>query len=338
MNEHLYKSIIEKATDAVIVTDTEQRIIFINDTYVAMTGYSKVELIGKHPKILQGPETDQNELDKLRYALENCQPGYAELVNYKKSGEKFWTSIAIFPVNDEVNDQKYWVGVKRDITEHKKTCDELNTLLRELHHRVKNNLAIISAMMQLQALEAGNEIVTSALLDSTTRIKTIADIHEHLYQAKSLSNIDLGEYFIIMVQNILNTMELSYNINLQFSIVQIETLNINQAVPFSLIVNEVITNIAKHAFVKIKNGKIEINLSQKGKTIFLHIKDNGRGLPKDFNPRNITTTGMQLINTLAEQLKADFHYRNRKTGASFKLQFLKRDVKGAYSGSFISEL
>lgn len=335
MNEHLYKAIIEKATDAVVVTDPEQRIIFVNDTYASMTGYSKDEVIGKRPKILQGPDTDQNELAKLRQALKTRQPGYAELVNYKKSGEKFWTSISIFPVIDNANDKRYWVGIKRDITEQRKAYEELNTLLHELHHRVKNNLAIISAMMQLQAFKSGNETVTSELLDSTTRIKTIADIHEHLYQAKSLSNIDLGANIKTLVHNILITMQLSDKIHLQFNIGQIESLNINQAVPFSLIVNEVITNIAKHAFTIATNGKIEVFLSQKGKTISLQINDNGSGLPKDFNPQNASTTGMQLINTLVKQLKADYQYSNQKTGTSFQLQFLKMDIKGAHSGNYI---
>lgn len=124
MKNSLFKKIIERSTDAVIVTGTDPidhpegpQIIFVNEAYERMTGYSREEVIGKTPRILQGTKTDRKELDKLRKAIENGEPGNAELINYKKSGEEFWTSISIFPIRDNSGAIEYWIGIKRDITE-----------------------------------------------------------------------------------------------------------------------------------------------------------------------------------------------------------------------------
>lgn len=341
MDDYLYQSIIEHASDAIVVTDAGtdySSIIFVNEAYCNMTGYSKDEVIGKTPKILQGPETDRNELDKLKHALETSQPGHAELINYKKNGEKFWTSISIFPIKDESNNLKYWVGIKRDVTDKRNAFDELNATLQELHHRVKNNLAITSALLQLKALNADNESFSSAIMECTSRIKTIANIHELLYKSETFSHIDIGKGLETVVRNIVETVQLETGIKLQFNINQIGTFNINQAVPFSLIVNEVILNTIRHAFPDKKNGRIHVKLSQDNKNrIKLEITDNGKGLPPDFNHKEISTSGMQIINTLAKQINADYNYSNRKKGTSFTLNFVKEDVYGAHYGKYVEK-
>lgn len=146
-----------------------------------------------------------------------------------------------------------------------------------------------------------------------------------------MAYININEGVSRIINDIINTQQSKTNIKTKVQISQIETLNINQAVPFSLILNEVLTNSINHAFKERKKGKIEINLAQKNNTVELQIKDNGKGLPRNFNHSEIDSTGMLLINTLSRQLNADFNYKNLKRGTAFKLQFIRQDSKGGHS-------
>lgn len=328
MDKFLYQAVIENATDAVVVTESKRidspegpQIIFVNNAYVEMTGYSKEEVIGKTPRILQGPETDRNELDKLRHALENKQPGQAELINYRKNGEKFWTSIKIFPVEDPDNEKEYWVGIKRDITERKKAYEELISTLSELHHRVKNNLAVISGMMQLHALNEKNDYIREQLEICTSRIKTIANIHELLYKQERLAKINLQEGIKELVEDMLVIFGSEKDINTTYNLGNDVYLNISQSVPLALIINEVVTNCIKHAFDDITDPEINIKLLVIEDQITLKIIDNGHGLPGDFNPHEAASIGMQLIDALSKQLEADYQFINNDQGTIFSITF-----------------
>lgn len=343
MNEHIFRSIIENASDAVVVTDTpgknssgSPKIVFVNNAYLEMTGYTKEEVIGKTPKILQGPETERKELDKLRNAIETGKPGHAKLINYRKNGEKFWTSISIFPVRIDSSQPEYWVGIKRDITAEIVAFEQINTTLQELHHRVKNNLALLSGLMELQARKEDNEPLRKELQALTSRIKSIANIHELLYEGQNLTHINIKEAIKRLANNIVGATQPDQQIRTRFEIQEIDTLNINQAVPFSLIVNEVITNSMNHAFGGTDPGIIQINLTQEDNEVNLLIKDNGRGLPQDFKPHEINTTGILLIKTLSRQLNAQFNYMSTEKGTTFMLQFTRQDIRGSYSGYNLS--
>lgn len=339
MNEHIFRSIIEYASDAVVVTDTPDansanapKIVFVNHAYLEMTGYTKEEVIGKTPKILQGPETDRKELDKLRTAIDAGTSGHAKLINYRKNGDKFWTSISIFPVRINSSRPTYWVGIKRDITSEIRAFEQINTTLQELHHRVKNNLALLSGLMELQARKEGNKPLKKELQALTSRIKSIANIHELLYENQNLTHVNIKETVKRLSHGILESIHPDHIIKTRFRLRDIDSLNINQAVPFSLIVNEVLTNSINHAFEKNNKGEIHINLTQKNNEINLQIRDNGRGLPPDFKPHEINSTGILLIKTLSKQLNAQFEYLKKEKGTTFKLRFLRQDIRGSYSG------
>lgn len=254
-------------------------------------------------------------------------------------GEVKWILERITLHRDEEGVAKVLEGIVQDITKKKeqeeKTLQALNEkeiLLAEIHHRVKNNLAAISGMLQLQAFEEESSSVREKLLDSVTRIVSMASIHEQLYQSKSFSKLNFSANLENLVTKIVNTMQIKTPIELDFDLDPVQ-LNINQAIPYSLIVNEVITNILKHAFKGKKKGKITFKLTEKGDHLNLLIKDNGAGMPEGVEDRPDKSLGLRLIDILSQQLKATYKYNSTKSGTVFSIQFEKSDVKGTGSAN-----
>lgn len=219
------------------------------------------------------------------------------------------------------------LGVMQDITSFKKTEEtirealaEKETLLSEIHHRVKNNLAVVSGLLELQALQANNEDLSRQLLDSTMRIKSMASIHEQLYQSKSFSHINLGNSLEQLIRTIVSTYQTAIDIELIFDNEDV-FLNMNKTVPCSLIVNEVITNIMKHAFTGYKMGTIHTTISEKEDQITISVTDNGSGLPDDFGEESKKNMGLFLIETLTNQLEGKHFYSSENNRTTFTLTF-----------------
>lgn len=202
---------------------------------------------------------------------------------------------------------------------------EKEILLAEIHHRVKNNLAVVSSMMQLQAYKEENQKLSKKLMDSVMRIKVMASIHDHLYQSNSFSNLDFSENLKLLVSNIVETMQTEACIQTEFNCRPV-SLNVNQAIPCSLIVNEVVTNSIKYAFPGKAEGKISVTLELRNQTVTLILEDDGVGLPESFNELKGKSMGVKIIEVLSEQLEADYAYDNIDNGCRFKLQFTRSDL------------
>ncbi|MGM0546672.1 MAG: PAS domain S-box protein [Bacteroidota bacterium] len=216
---------------------------------------------------------------------------------------------------------------KRD-QEIRESLKEKETLLAEVHHRVKNNLAVVSGMMQLQAYDESNKALKDKLFDSVTRIQTMAAIHELLYQSNSFSNLRLDENIERLIDNIFETFQSKASVSLDLTLEPLP-LNVNQAIPCSLIVNEVTTNALKHAFDEEKQGKLTVFLSEKENQINLKISDNGRGLPSDFDKLvEQGSLGFKLIDTLSSQLEGSYEFKSDGTGTQFSLTFNRAEIKG----------
>lgn len=209
---------------------------------------------------------------------------------------------------------------------------EKEILLAEIHHRVKNNLAVISGMVQLQAYKEEDESLRRKLLSWVNRIGSIATIHEQLYQSESFSKLELSESVMSLVKKI--TASLETEVSLDFTMENIE-FNINQAIPCALIVNEVVTNVIKHAFAHQDEKHIKVDLREEGGNVHLAIWDNGKGIVPDFDPgKKSDSMGHVLIRTLAKQLDADYTFRSQDGGTLFRLAFAKAEVRGPGSAHF----
>lgn len=201
----------------------------------------------------------------------------------------------------------------------KESLAEKEMLLKEIHHRVKNNLQIISGILELQNLNITDENTKVILKEGQSRIQSIALIHKTLYQSENFSKVTFQNYLSELIQAIQSAFNTNARINIDVEANEIE-LGINTAIPLSLIINEIVTNCFKHAFKNRENGNIAINLTKKNDIYTLIIKDNGIGLPVDFNPKKLQSIGFDLILGLTRQLVGNVDWKN-DNGTSISITF-----------------
>ena len=245
-------------------------------------------------------------------------------------GKPYYREIFLDPIQSDNERVEEVSGIGHDITEKKiseedlkSSLEEKDVLLKEVHHRVKNNMQVISSILNLQSSYVSDEKVLSILRESQNRIKSMAIIHEKLYRTKDFSNIKFSEYVENLAESLVRTYE--YNeaeIEIKFDLEEV-LLNLDMAIPCGLIINELISNLLKYAFKPNEKGVIEIGLSEKEGEVVLRIADNGIGIPKEIDFRKTETLGLQLVNTLTQQLEGEIELEV-DNGTKFKLNFKKQ--------------
>ncbi len=306
-------------------------IVFVNQAFKDFTGYTWAEVMGKCPSFLIGEKTDPAKVKKLNDKISKNEQARVEFINCKKDGSAYWVDLEMspFPADDE--DMLYWVGINRDISEQvqyrdalEKSLREKDTLLAEVHHRVKNNLAVISGLLEMQSFNADNEEIADALHESQSRIQSIASVHEILYQSDSFANIMLDTYIDELTSYIASTFYHN-GTTIQFKKdVESISLTVNQAIPCGLLLNELITNAYKHAFKDMDEGTIFISMHREKDMIQLEVRDDGAGLPADLNAEEPSSLGMKLVKTLVRQLDGSLTIE-KKPATAFKIVFEAED-------------
>ena len=198
---------------------------------------------------------------------------------------------------------------------------EKEVLLKEIHHRVKNNLQIVSSLLYMQAAKTEHPGAVLALKESRARIKSMALIHERLYQSPNLASVDMGGYtrnLVFDLQHFYRTEESSVRLAVKIDDV---SLGITEAIPCGLIINELVSNALKHAFPKGREGEITIQLQKRdANRIVLTVSDSGIGFPENIDPRNSPSLGLTLVNSLVEQLDGTIEL-DRRGGTTFTIRF-----------------
>ena len=219
------------------------------------------------------------------------------------------------------------LGVSADITARKlaeeitkRSLREKELLLKEIHHRVKNNLQIIVSLLKLQSRFVKDPNDLNIFNSSRSRVETMSLIHEKLYKSRDITDIDLGGYIKDLVSHILK----AYNVNHEetgFSLTADEVkLSIDTAIPCGLIINELINNILKYAFPPGYKGKIEIIIKKSSEEIILIVSDNGIGIPSSFDINNSDSLGLQLVDTLIKQISGNVT-TDTLNGTKFTIKF-----------------
>ena len=268
---------------------------------------------------LYNPNTPRE--DKNVYKIHLRTPHDLSIVGLSKSQMIFWGSIGLAAVILILG----WVvslqsTVKSKTEDLEQSLKEKDILLKEIHHRVKNNLAIMSGLFELQLDTAEHEATKKTLRDSQSRLKSMALVHDKLYKTKNLAEIEMQNYINEMGQSLHDTLESpGQNIEMSYDIDDVK-LNIDQAIPCGLLINELVVNAFKHAFNGREQGQIHIRLKEKTGNIELYISDDGRGIPDDFDINQSTSLGMMLIETFRQELGASIEMSNNN-GTSFTFTF-----------------
>ena len=269
-----------------------------------MHGFEIGELLGQKVNILGPPEL------RSEFPGANVQAGERESLNLRKDGSVFPVRLVGDLVTDAAGNPLAVVTVCEDITERKETEGRLkaslvekDVLLKEVHHRVKNNLQIISSLLNLQ-MKKITEAKTRAELNATrNRIRSMALIHAKLYQSKNLSQINFAEYieeFSRQLRSLYNVSSKKVKLVLDIDAVY---LDVDVAIPCGMIVNELLTNALKYAFPEERSGEIRVVLRSEAAATVLSVEDNGVGLPPEIELARVETLGLQLVRGLAQQLK-----------------------------------
>ncbi len=314
--EEKLKSIMRSMDDMVFVLDKNNTFIDVNTHNNNNLYLDPDNFIGKkHSEIIP------KHIDDLyNKAIVNVKKGKTEEYEYtlKVANEIHWFALKISPIlkNNKFDGS---VSVVRDITIRKQIEEQIKkdlkiktALIQEIYHRTKNNMAVITAMLSMESRRSNNEFVNSIFKEIINKIKSMALVHQKLYKAKDLSNINLREYVEDLLALIIQSYDLlSKRIQINHDLQDINIL-FDSAIPLGLIISELISNIFKHAFPKNQEGEIFIRLYiEDDKTINLEIIDNGVGFPDNFDPRKDGSMGLVSVFSIAEnQLKGEISVKS----------------------------
>ncbi len=319
-NEGRLRTLISNSPYCIHELDTEGRLISINQAGVEMFHLEHPEqLIGRYYPVLLGKK-HANMIDDL---FNETLLGESTEFEFA-TGENQYQSLMV-PIKNEDDVVVRVMGITQDITERKKSeafvensLKEKTTLLAEIHHRVKNNLAIVSGLLELQKVELDDDEMSSIFDQSINRIISIAMVHELMYNTHDLSSVNVHDYLEKLIPAISATMQnQKQKVEFDLDIVDFK-LNINQAIPLGLLLNELITNSFKYAFNGSADNRISINLLADHELLKVRYHDNGHGFPEniDFDkPKNL---GLNLIHAQLQQLDADY---SSDTKEQFELEF-----------------
>jgi len=322
-SERRFKGIVEGAGDAIYITDMTGRILEANAEAEKQTGYSRAELLTMSARNLDTSISNPQFVDGIFGDLCTGNKVSFETVHRRKDNSEFPVDMRV--VRLELGEESLLISVARDITERKQSdlkmessLREKEILLREIHHRVKNNLQIISSLLSLQAQHVNIPFAEDILIESRSRVAAMAMIHEQLYTSNDFSEIDLESFLIRFISSIRTTYRRSTHVDIKLSTCR-ATLILDQAIPFSLILNELMTNAFKHAFVSKSSGAIEITTLHTENELICIVQDDGIGLPDDFNIYETDSLGLQIVTMLANQLHGKIH-TDSPGGARFELR------------------
>lgn len=328
INDQNFRVFIEAAPDAILVIDSQGFIVIQNSLAEQMFKYDSAQLVNKTLEFLVPERYRSRHGGYVSQYFENPRTrpmGQGRsLSGLKSDGSEFPIEVSLSPVKSD--DKLYVISIIRDITERKKVEEQLQAnlrekevLLKEIHHRVKNNLQVTSSLLRLQYEKIENPETKEMFVESQRRIRSMALIHEKLYQSNDISKINFNEYLLSLGQILLSSFGVTQNTVEILVNGDIVNFSIEMAVPCGLIINEVISNCLKHAFAEKKTGKILIQIQSLKESVIISVCDNGVGFPSAFDFENSSTLGLRLVKQLSKQVDGIISFKN-ENGACVELK------------------
>ncbi|MCX5826271.1 MAG: PAS domain S-box protein [Deltaproteobacteria bacterium] len=330
VSEENFRRSMDESPLGIGIVSEEGEILYVNRTILDFFGYESIEELRETPFTKRytksGYAVFLDRREKRRLHADDSSDYEIDIV--RKDGEvghlQVWRKRVLW------NGKEHYQVIYRDITEHKRAEEKIRASLREkeillmeVHHRVKNNMQVISGILDLQASSSGNPELIEKLNDSQSRIRSMALIHEKLYGSRDFARIDLVAYVRALSQELFQLHKIKpEKIDL---IVQPDGdvyMDINKAIPCGLILNELISNALKHAFPRDRHGELQIIIHEtKNTEIEILLRDNGLGLPDDVDIHQPRTVGLHLVNGLVKnQLDGQMEVR-RDNGTEFRIKF-----------------
>jgi PAS domain S-box-containing protein len=317
--------------EAVFVMDlSAQAVITCNTAVEHIFGYKKEEVIGKTLEFLHLSKANYDEFNEgLSSALKGEGLFNAEFPARCKDGTSIMTEYTVTETSDDSSGRAVLVIVARDITERKRAEEQLKialkekeVLLKEIHHRVKNNLAVISSLLNMQSKYIKDKKTLEIFRESQNRVKTMALIHTKLYQSSDLARIDFADYVRKLAADLIDSYRLEPDAVTLLLDVRDVFFDVNVGIPCGLIINELLTNALKHAFPSGRKGEVSVSLRPEEERITLAVADNGIGFPENIDFRNTESLGFQLVTALVDQLGGTIELAGEK-GTRFVISFPK---------------
>lgn len=330
--------IVEQAPMSIVVTDLAGNIEYANPFALQCNGYSREDLYGQNPRLLKSGLTATEVYQSLWQTLTAGEVWRGEFHNKKKNGELYVDQAVVASVRGDGNTLHY-VGLQQDITQRKRTEQALlaslrdkTALLNEVHHRVKNNLQVITSLLRLEAGRSSRSDTRHVLTEMQGRIRAMALLHESLYRAGTFAAVDLGSYLMQLASQAFRAQSNGL-VRLQLALDSVR-VSLDQAKPCGLLLNELISNCLKHGFPEGRSGEVRIELhpldvanavdavdTQAATSQWcLRVSDTGVGLSADFEARRSQSLGLQLVADLTQQLQGTLHIEPGP-GAAFAVTF-----------------
>ena len=324
---------IASAKDCVYLTDLSGTVLYVNDAFLATYGYAEEELLGRSITSIHAA-SEEDRASASAGSGAGASGWYGEIMSRRKTGELFpvelWTSL----VRNDDGEPVAVVGVARDITERKRAEDQIRrslkekeVLLKEIHHRVKNNLQVISSLLSLQSEYIQDPEMLKVFKESQFRVRSMALVHEKLYRSESLAEINLAEY----IRELSTQLFRSFGLGKQGVQLAVEVaegmLGIDLAIPCGIILNELITNALKYGFPDDRSGEVYVEMTREpsGHAVLV-VGDTGVGMPQGLDVRTTDSLGLKLVTMLTEQLQGTLTLINggRRRGSPSGTEFVIR--------------
>lgn len=335
--EQLLNITLSNIGSGVIVLDTKGKVFYLNNMAQALTGFSEKEDLSKHINDIFITQNEKNEELIDFPSLTNNNTLETEVVavlnnallKNLKNEDKIPIDINTAPLKDEKNRILGAIIIFRNISQRIKmekklrlSLSEKELLLKEIHHRVKNSLQLTSSLLSIQSSEITDKTALQALKKSQDRIKTIALVHEKLYQSQNYKNIDIKKYLEDLLEYLKDSFDFKTHSITLVTNIESFSLKTKNVINCGLIINELILNSLEHAFKKDqKDKKIQVSFYKTSENHYtLKVQDNGKGFPADFSTKDTLSLGFELILQLVRQMKGEYNVSSKK-GAEIKISF-----------------
>ena len=331
-SERRFRSYFELPIVGIAVLSTDFRWVILNDRACDILGYTREELVGHQALEFSPPEDAELEASLWAATLREGQNAYLIDKRFIRQGQPnpIWVNQAVRCVHDPEGCIAYFVTILQDITERKRyeeglrgSMQEKEILLKELYHRTKNNMQIICSLLNLMGSDDGDAHLVEEFRLIEDRIKSMALVHEMLYQSTDLASIDLADYIEDLSKLLLgnyssSACKIDFQLDLEPTIVSIE-----EAIPCGLILNELITNSLIHGFPGRIKGRIAVSLTcREERAVRLTVLDDGIGFPLNGVISSMKGIGLKTVNVLAAQLGGEIQYESN-SGSTWILSFVR---------------